>query len=593
MSSTFFVNGSLSERRYGVARPETIRIPTSDGTVLVGSIVRPETTGRLPLLLGCHPYPNNEQFEAVEPVAFSNRLAHVEAGDSNYFARRGYVHVVINIRGTGESGGQFGNLDARTILDIREAIEWLAQQPYCNGKVGMFGMSYFAIVQQHVAALPPPALKAIFAPYAWTDMYRDRYYRGGILVHGFMRLWLPSLHKVRIGSPVRKAIGDQAYQQRIDQALDDPEIAAVPYLVEALRHWQSGANELIADTVIQPFDNAYYRQRSSGGSSNGHSGPRVPAYLGADWGIYGLHLPGAFRTWEAAQAQAGTQAEAQAPARLTIGPPLYLDRPIFQYHEEALRWFDHWLKDRDTGMMAEKPVQLFIEGSGHWRAADQWPLPETRFTSFYLHPGGVLSEHEPWVAGASESFVDGPGERGGLWFWTPRLVEVTEICGPIVLNLHARSSDSEVLWFVSLYLDDPAEGQRLLTRGWLRGSQRALDLDKSRRWQPVHSHLAREPLQPDEDYLFNIQIRPYALLLKPGQRLGLAIRCCDDEKPATLLQAIGSGCVARPQRSTITVQLSPDTPSHLILPVISGNRIGTFWSGGMPAELDAPIASRH
>lgn len=580
-----------------MAKPQAVRIPMSDGTVLIGTIVRPATSDRLPLLLGCHPYPNDEQFEAVEPVAFSNRLAHVEAGDSNYFARRGYVHVVINIRGTGESGGQFGNLDRRTILDIREAIEWLAQQPYCNGRVGMFGMSYFAIVQQHVAAVPPPALKAIFAPYAWTDMYRDRYYRGGILVHGFMRLWVPSLHKVRIGSPLRTALGEQQYQQRIDRVLDDPEIAAVPYLVDALKHWQCGANELIADTVIQPFDGDYYRQRSPGRAFDSPPGAQIPAYLGADWGIYGLHLPGAFRAWEAAQqhSEEESQEESQekTPARLTIGPPLYLDRPIFQYHEEALRWFDHWLKDRDTGMMAEKPVQLFIEGSGQWRGANQWPLPETRFTSFYLHPGGVLSEHEPWVSGACESFVDGPRERGGLWFWTPRLVEATEICGPIVLNLHARSNDSEVLWFASLYLDDPDQGQRLLTRGWLRGSQRALDTALSKPWQPVHSHLSREPLRPGEDCLFSIEIRPYALLLKPGQRLGLAIRCCDDEKPATLLQAIGSGCVARPQRSTVTVQLSPEKPSHLILPVISGNRIGTFWSGGVQAALDAPIASRH
>ena len=579
MSTPFFVHGSLSERRYAVARPQTVRVPLSDGTALDGLMVRPVTTDRLPLLLGCHPYPNDEQFQPVEPVAFSNRLAHIEAGDSNYFARRGYVHVVLNIRGTGASGGRFGNLDARTVRDVREAIEWLARQPFCDGNVGMFGMSYFAIVQQHVAAAPPQPLKCIFAPYAWTDMYRDRYYRGGILVHGFMRLWVPSLHKVRIGSPVREAIGEVAYQQRIDEALADPEIAAVPYLVDALKNWDQGANELIADTVIQRLDGSYYQERSP----CAQGGARVPAYLGADWGIYGLHLPGAVRAWQ----------DRQAPARLTIGPPLYLDRPIYQYHDEALRWFDHWLKGRDTGMMNEPPVQLFMQGTGQWLSGTDWPLPQTWFTPFFLHASGVLSEHEPWAEDAVARYVDGPGERGGLQFWTSAFVETTEICGPVVLSLCAGSSSDEVLWFVSLHLNDPVEGCTLLTRGWLRGSQRALDPERSRPWQPVHLHREREPLRRGERYRFEIEIRPLALQLKPGQRLGLAIRGCDDEPPQTLLQAIGSGCVSRPERSEVTVHLSPEHPSWLVLPVVSGNRIGTFHSGGRPAVLDAPVASRH
>ena len=172
--ATYFPHGSLSARNYAPRRRESLHIPVSDGIRIAAEMVRPETTERLPVLLGFHAYPNDEQFEEIKPVAFCNAYAHIEAGDSAYFARRGYVHVVANVRGTGESGGYFGNLDSRTVQDICETIEWLAQQPFCNGNVGMFGMSYFSIVQQFAAARRPAALRAIFAPYGWNDSYRDR-----------------------------------------------------------------------------------------------------------------------------------------------------------------------------------------------------------------------------------------------------------------------------------------------------------------------------------------------------------------------------------------------------------------------------------
>ncbi len=577
--ATVFVKGSLSARLHEVRARESLRIPVSDGIEIAAELVRPDTAGRFPVLLGFHAYPNDEQFDEIKPVAFCNQYAHIEAGDSNYFARRGYAHVVANVRGTGFSGGLFGNLDRRTILDIAQTIEWLARQSWCDGKVGMLGMSYFSIVQQFTAALAPPSLKAIFAPYGWTDMYRDRYYRGGILVHGFMRLWVPSLHRVRVDSPVRRAIGEAEYRRRVAGALDDPEIAAVPYLVETLEQVDDGANALIADTLIQPLDAPYYRERSIDWSAP----PRVPAYLGADWGIYGLHLPGVMRAWK----------HWAGPKRLTIGPPLYLDRPVYQYQEEALRWFDHWLKGNDTGMMREAPVQIFVDGTGTWKAAHDWPLPETRWTPFFLHQDGLLSEHEFWSEDRASTFVDAPGERGGMSFWTSPIVEATELCGPLALNLWGSSTDSEVLWFASLCLQETDGTMRLLTRGWLRGSQRHTDPVRSEPWLPFHTHEKREPLVPGQIYEFNVEMRPYAILLKPGQRLGIRIRCCDDEKPANLLEAIASGAVSRPVRSTVTVHHSNAFPSHLMVPLVSGNRIGTFMSGGVLLPPDPPPASRH
>jgi putative CocE/NonD family hydrolase len=168
------------------------------------------------------------------------------------------------------------------------------------------------------------------------------------------------------------------------------------------------------------------------------------------------------------------------------------------------------------------------------------------------------------------------------------MVESTEICGPIVLNLYGSSTDTDILWFVTLY-DVDADGQEeLLTRGWLRGSQRRLDPDATRPWQPVHLHTGREPLEPDKIYEFNIEVRPYCVLLQPGHQLKLIIKCADDEIPKTFIENIGQGQIRRQRASNITVYHNADYPSHLLLPVTRGNRIGTFISGGKLPPFKMP-----
>jgi uncharacterized protein len=326
-------------------------------------------------------------------------------------------------------------------------------------------------------------------------------------------------------------------------------------------------HRLILDFVINQLDGPYYRERSVDFRSDK---PSVPAFLGGCWGIYGLHLPGAFRAFDGWH----------GPKKLMIGPPIYLDRPFYQYQYESLRWFDHWLKDNDTGMMDEEPVRVFIVNTGTWKTSSSWPLPETRWTPFYLHRDGLLSEHEFWADEAPTSFVDSPHERGTASFTTPPMVETTEICGPIVLTLYASTTVNEVLWFVSLLEIDRDGSERLLTRGWLRGSQRRLDPELSKPWQPYHTHDRREPLTPGEIYKFDIEVRPYGIRLDPGKRLKLRIRTCDDERPENDLQAIGLGHLNGATTGVITIHHDTEHPSCLLLPVTAGNLVGTFMSGG-------------
>ncbi len=110
------------------------------------------------------------------------------------------------------------------------------------------------------------------------------------------------------------------------------------------------------------------------------------------------------------------------PKKMVIGPPFYLDRPFFQLQFEALRWFDQWLKGIDTGFMEEPPVKLFVMGSNRWKKSNEWPLPETKWTSLFLHEGELLSEHEHWPYEAQVSYEDSPWVRGHVDYYSSPLV---------------------------------------------------------------------------------------------------------------------------------------------------------------------------
>jgi predicted acyl esterase len=570
----FSKDWQVSRRRYGIIMESSVSISMSDRITIDADIFRPDSPGKFPALLGVHPYDKEVQSAPIMPMGLNMANGGIEAGDYNFYVRRGYVQVIANIRGSGKSGGHYLNYGLREVQDTAEVIEWIANQSWCDGKVGMFGVSAFAVAQQQVAALKPPRLKAIFAPFGYTDFYRDKFYHGGILSHAFMQGWTITIDNMRYESWCREKWGQDRYQKAIAQALQDKDIREVPYLVEALKNPTQGGNGLLVDILLNPMDGDYFQERSVHYEKN----LEIPAYHGGCWGIYGLHLPGAFRSW----------VQWKGPKKMIIGPPIYLDRPLFQYQYESLRWFDYWLKGVENGIMEEPPIALFVEGTGEWKTATEWPLPETRWTPFYLHSGGLLSEHEFWPNEGSSTYEDSLFNRGQLTFMTPTLIENTEVIGPIVLNLYASTTDTEILWFVSLLDIDPQGNETLLTRGWLRGSQRELDMKRSKPWQPFHSHFKREPLTPNEIYEFNIEIRPYGILYKAGHRIGVRIKSVDDEKPTNFLQAIGMGHLWRQSASRVTVYHNSESPSHLLLPVTRGNRIGTYMSGGKLSEQFFP-----
>ena len=176
-----------SPRAYDVVHDHDIEIPVSAGFALDCDVFRPNSSERFPVILCMFPFKKEMQFESVVPAAISPERVMVEGGDPNFYVRRGYVQVFCNVRGTGKSGGTFDHMGPGTTQDTYDAIEWLAVQPWCDGQVATFGTSYFAMTAKRVAALKPPSLKTIFAPFAAGDQYRDAIFHGGIFSFRFHR----------------------------------------------------------------------------------------------------------------------------------------------------------------------------------------------------------------------------------------------------------------------------------------------------------------------------------------------------------------------------------------------------------------------
>jgi putative CocE/NonD family hydrolase len=174
-----------SQPKHKVVMYPDIPIPLPDGTILRGDLYRPEGAQAFPLLLAWGGYTKELQNTGL-PLPIN------EVGQVKFFVKRGYCHLTANARGTGKSGGKrllpFHESEPK---DVADAIEWAATQPWCDGNVGMIGMSYFAAIQYLAAAQQPPHLKAIFPYLGFTDMYRHLAFTAALSIPGSSHPTIP------------------------------------------------------------------------------------------------------------------------------------------------------------------------------------------------------------------------------------------------------------------------------------------------------------------------------------------------------------------------------------------------------------------
>ncbi|OGA24271.1 MAG: hypothetical protein A3I01_06030 [Betaproteobacteria bacterium RIFCSPLOWO2_02_FULL_65_24] len=537
-----------------------VPIIARDGTKLYADVCRPRSPGKFPALMSMSAYGKDVQHLPV-PVGgasdYSRGTGGIESGMTDYFVSRGYAHVILDPRGIGKSGGEYDMQGPKEQQDGYDGIEWIAAQPWCDGNVGMLGMSYFACIQYLVAAQQPPHLKAIFAHDGFTDWYRHNYYQGGMCnwgkAHHIWRLY--DTHTTRTLS--ERQMPREEFERRLKALRDDPAVRTYPYLWKLTNNAHN--NPMVLDLLLNPFDGPFYWERSA---SRVFERIKIPVFLLSRWSAWAIHLPGAIEAFE----------KLPGPRRMIITETHWeggFGRPWYENHDLVLRWYDHWLKGIANGVMDEAPVKIFVRGRNVWRDEQEWPLQRTHWVKLYLRDGGRLDATPPGPHERPDSFINKPWQESNTaspcaTYTTTPMSADTEYTGPHTLYFYADLSWSDANWIVVIY-DVAPDGTRMqVTKGWLKASHRELDAERSKPERPYHPHTRAVPVEPGEVNEYALEIRDSCHVFRKGHRMQLLIR--GQSSPWEDFPIWFHLNIMEPVRHR--VHHNQQYPSHLVLPLV-------------------------
>jgi hypothetical protein len=535
-----------------------IMIPTRDGTRLSADLFRPVTDRRVPAVVEYSPYRKDDLRGA------RSDFAHF------YLAERGIASVALDVRGTGCSEGFV--LDEyqypQEQQDGYDALEWLARQDWCNGKTGMWGLSYPGFTALQVAQVQPPSLGAIIPIMAADDRYTDdMHFRGGAL-DGWSVIGPYAIGMVTRNAlpPYPELIGDHwrdLWQLRLEKN--------IPWLIR----W-----------IEEQFDNEYWR------STLGRMYDRVraPTFLICGWADF--YMNAALRWFE----------RLEVPKKLLMGPwphlhpDIAVPGPRIDHLHEMTRWFAQWLAGEQTGIMDEPPVTVYIQhyrrpdaprnvAPGAWRFEERLPPARATERQWFLGARGDLAnsppvadfvterEYVPFVGFADLGFAgtgvwwgeQGANDAFSIVFTSKPLAADTEILGFPRVTLHAAATAEVACFAVRLCDVAPDGASTLVCKGLLNATRR-------------HGMNRAEPLVPGEIYQLEIELDATAWVFPKGHRIRVAISGADFPE-----------VWPTPQPAMLRVQCGSSHPSHLTLPVAPAARTG----GPLPAlKPPAPRRSR-
>ena len=543
------VKEEVSQPMYGVVVEKDVMVEMRDGVHLAVDIYRPDAEGQFPAILS-YAFWGKELQEITrwlpEQQYYDTPFwdGCIEAGAIDYYVERGYVRVIPEPRATGNSEG-----DTRgTWTDKYDTIEWIAEQEWCDGNVGMLGACIYAGEQLWTAQEETPeALKCIVP---WENIAGT-----GDYFHGIFDCMMMSIGTARHsndslapGSRLPATIPDFP-EAWIEEALNDPDIKYNGRWYSIIRYpWTSPSvySGLISSLHPTP------------GWPSRLGNVIIPTYMSTPWNE-NLYTHQTFEAWDAISTPLPNK-------KLFLWPSKAPGRPFVAYSDEALRWFDYWLKGIDTGILDEPPIKMFVMGENKWRFENEWPLERTVWTEFYLQPGGGLWTTQVDGNPPPESFTQPAPYLDPtvycLTYTTAPLEEDLEITGPVTLYLHAAISIDDTNWMVDLVDVDPEGNRMLVTQGYLAAEQRALDEAKSLLYQPIHLKQDPVPVPPGEVIEYAITLYPTSNVFKEGHSMQLIIRNQDD-----LLSKLGIwGVYKLPFMQTVTHEIYWD--SYLLLPVI-------------------------
>ncbi len=577
------MNAEKSEIRDGMRIDWDAPITMDDGIVLRADVFRPVAEGRYPALVSYGPYGKGLAFQEGYQTAWdimckqnpdavagsTNQHQSWEVIDPEKWVPDGYVCVRVDSRGAGRSPGYLSHNNARENRDFHDCIEWTAVQPWCSGKVGLNGISYYASSQWRAAATQPPHLAAICVWEGWVDNYRDSNRHGGIICV-FRKNWQDMQVKT-----VQHGVGTRGAKSRVTgELVCGPETLSEEELVK-------NREDLWANVLAQELDGPYYRERSGDLSK-----VKVPLLSAANWGGQGLHPRGNFEGYTRA-ASKDKWLEVHGGSHWA---PFYTDYGV----KLQKRFFDYFLKGVKNSWERQPRVLLQVRHPGEKfveRFENEWPLARTAWTHFHLDPRNMSLTSTPVAENQSVTY-DAMGD--GVTFSTPPLEQETEITGPSALKLFVSSSTTDADIFAVLRVFDP-QGKEIvfqgaldphtpIAQGWLRASHRKLDAKLTLPYRPYHTHDEKQPLVPGQTFELNIEIWPTCIVVPRGYRIALTIRGRDYEYAgeATRLSNMKNpmrGCgpfehddpTDRPPEifgGKVTLHCGPGRKASVLLPVI-------------------------
>jgi uncharacterized protein len=513
---------------------ENVWITLSDGCRLAARIWLPVDAGEpVPGILEYIPYRKRD---------FMRRR---DEGMHHWFAGHGYAAVRVDMRGSGESDGvMHDEYLAQEQDDALEVIDWIARQPWCSGKVGMMGKSWGAYNSVQVAARRPPALKAIIAVMGTDDRFAECiHFSGGCLLND--NFWWGCIMQMFNARPPDPAIVGERWRAMWLERL------------EAERFWPEIWLE------HQALDD-YWKH---GSVCFDYGAIECPTWFWGGWADLYRDTP--LRLAE----------HLKTPRRVTVGPWAHLypheaiPAPAVGFLQEALRWWDHWLKGIDRGVMSEAPLNFYMmeavppqasyaARAGRWVAEQRWPSPSVDLRSYSLNvdalseePGerralSLSSPQSTGLAGGDWGSFGNPGDVpgdqredsfGSLEFTGAPLTERCEILGNSRVILEVAADRSEALVAVRLIDVAPSGAANCVARGFLNLTHR------DGREHP-------KPLVPGERYRVEVSLTGTAYAFPAGHRIQVALSSAywpiiwPSPEPVTLTVSTGISQLLLPVR---------------------------------------------
>lgn len=475
-----------------------MRIPLADGTVLAGDLRRPEGSQPTPTIVCYYPYHKDDFIGAMYEQHANAR-----------FVQAGYATLLVDFRGLGSSAGRpLDGMHSQEGRDGAEIVEWAAAQPWCDGNVGMWGLSYGAITSFKTAAVKPPHLKAIVPIMGSLDIYEDWVYPGGVRnCLGACGVWGSWMLAMQLMPPMlqdTEGHWSEVWRERLQ--------SAEPYLLAWAEH---------------PDHDEYWRERAVDAGEI-----EVPTFLIGGWrDLFPETMAGAF-------------AALGGPRRLLMGPWLHVHpdesphEPIDHVHAMT-RWWDRWLRDEPNGIERERPVQFFLQEEQRWVQSESWPPePQHELTYALGADGALVPAGADARAGTVERFTDPTvGTSAGLWdpfglgiglpleqsaddlrslcFTAPANDHDVRIAGSPEARLRLALDDGADANLVVKLCDVAPDGSsQLITTGWLKARHR----DSADHPAPVPEGEPRE---------YTVGLWATAYRVKAGNRLRLSVGGAD------------------------------------------------------------------